>query len=154
MKLCVWFGLWSFCLMSFSAQAQSSLVDRWNKAITDSDNRCVNALGGIDSCVELRHLFATGRVTLMPKGLAQIRKMMPILSKAKKILVVGHTDNVGSEKSNLQLSKRRALSVARYLQKHGVKVIQVIGKGESLPVASNSNHQGRSLNRRIEITMY
>jgi len=67
--------------------------------------------------------------------------------------VYGHTDSTGADQYNLDLSKRRADSVARYLIMKGVNSarIQTQGMGEGYPVADNATEQGRSLNRRVEI---
>ncbi len=68
--------------------------------------------------------------------------------------VTGHTDSTGSDTYNLDLSNRRALSVANYLSQIGQidgRRFAVAGLGESRPIASNSNEQGRGANRRVEI---
>ena len=69
--------------------------------------------------------------------------------------VAGHTDNVGSDAYNQELSVRRANSVASYLQSRGVMQQRLItvGAGESRPVASNDTEAGRAQNRRVEITL-
>lgn len=71
------------------------------------------------------------------------------------IAVSGHTDSVGSDAYNQKLSEQRAQSVANYLQ--GKKVqparFEVIGFGESNPIADNATADGRSLNRRVELTL-
>ncbi len=69
--------------------------------------------------------------------------------------IVGHTDSVGTEAYNLDLSERRANSVASYLINKGVspRRIQAYGAGEGLPVATNSTELGRSLNRRVELSI-
>lgn len=71
------------------------------------------------------------------------------------IEVAGHTDSIGSESYNQQLSERRANSVAAYLASHGVPSARVvtIGAGELHPVASNDTEDGRAQNRRVEITI-
>ncbi len=68
------------------------------------------------------------------------------------VLVVGHTDNVGSAAYNKQLSLRRARAVARYLVSRGVEAarLRYAGKGEAEPRASNATPEGRALNRRVE----
>jgi outer membrane protein OmpA-like peptidoglycan-associated protein len=72
-----------------------------------------------------------------------------------KLLVVGHTDAVGSDSYNMDLSDRRAESAARYLRDHGVdRRIQTAGRGEREPVASNESDAGRSRNRRVEVAIY
>ncbi len=71
------------------------------------------------------------------------------------IAVSGHTDSVGSDAYNQKLSEQRAQSVANYLQ--GKKVqparFEVIGFGERNPIADNATADGRSLNRRVELTL-
>jgi outer membrane protein OmpA-like peptidoglycan-associated protein len=69
--------------------------------------------------------------------------------------VAGHTDSSGSDQYNQALSERRAQAVAGYLSSHGVKTQRLItiGAGEGHPVASNDTEQGRSANRRVELTI-
>jgi len=69
--------------------------------------------------------------------------------------VAGHTDSSGSDQYNQTLSEKRAQSVAGYLGGQGVKDQRLIaiGAGEGHPVASNDTEQGRSANRRVEITI-
>ena len=71
------------------------------------------------------------------------------------IEVAGHTDSPGSDQYNQALSERRAQAVAGYLSSHGVKTqrLMTIGAGEGHPVASNDTEQGRSANRRVELTI-
>jgi len=71
------------------------------------------------------------------------------------IEVAGHTDSSGSDQYNQALSERRAQAVAGYLSSHGVKTQRLItiGAGEGHPVASNDTEQGRSANRRVELTI-
>src|SRR5690606_4275397 len=69
------------------------------------------------------------------------------------LVIEGHTDSMGSDIYNMDLSKKRALSVARYLvQTHKIPnpKIKAIGYGESRPIADNGNFQGREQNRRVE----
>src|SRR5690606_34726106 len=67
--------------------------------------------------------------------------------------VMGHTDSTGSDAHNLDLSKRRADSVANYLTLRGVTRARIatIGYGEQYPRADNTTAEGRALNRRVEI---
>lgn len=91
-------------------------------------------------------------------------KFYPVLDKVAATLVeynqttinvVGHTDNIGSDSYNMELSRKRADSVARYLQSRGVdwNRLVVSGAGKSQPVASNDTEAGRAENRRVEITL-
>ena len=72
-----------------------------------------------------------------------------------RIQIAGHTDNVGSDASNLQLSQARANSVRGYLGSVGVAParMQAVGYGESRPIADNNTDYGRAQNRRVEITL-
>ena len=86
----------------------------------------------------------------------QIREVVRALNspslKSAKILIEGHTDDVGGEKYNLALSHRRAESVRKNLiSVHGVDPgkLDITGYGESQPVASNDHDGGRAKNRRV-----
>ncbi len=70
------------------------------------------------------------------------------------IEVAGHTDNVGGNAYNRDLSQRRADAVARYLETRGVNPQRIItaAGGEEHPIASNATEQGRAANRRVEVT--
>lgn len=85
-----------------------------------------------------------------------------VLAKLSGVLLVvpeyqleisGHTDSIGSEEYNLELSRRRAESVRNFLVSQGVplELTDVVAMGESSPVASNDTEQGRQQNRRVEI---
>ncbi|HIE54391.1 MAG TPA: OmpA family protein, partial [Chromatiaceae bacterium] len=84
-----------------------------------------------------------------------LNKLSSIIAKYDKTVVhvVGHTDSVGSDSYNQQLSERRARAVAEYLVSRGVDParIHTEGRGEREPRASNETAAGRQLNRRVEI---
>jgi len=65
--------------------------------------------------------------------------------------IEGHTDSEGEEDYNLDLSKRRAQTVASYLEAKGIARgrIKVVGMGESMPISDNDTEEGRALNRRV-----
>jgi outer membrane protein OmpA-like peptidoglycan-associated protein len=71
------------------------------------------------------------------------------------IEVAGHTDNVGSDATNQQLSQRRASAVASYLGTRNVRADRMItvGEGEARPIATNETDAGRQQNRRVELTL-
>ncbi len=85
--------------------------------------------------------------------LAQIAKLLGSTGQLK-LLVVGHTDNVGGFASNMDLSKRRAESVVNALV-NGYKVdrkrLTPVGVSFASPVATNQNEEGRAKNRRVEL---
>ncbi|HRD35048.1 MAG TPA: OmpA family protein [Rhodocyclaceae bacterium] len=70
-----------------------------------------------------------------------------------EITILGHTDSLGSETFNLQLSIKRAEAVMEYLRKRGLPLTRMNadGHGESEPIADNGDEPGRALNRRVEI---
>jgi len=72
-----------------------------------------------------------------------------------RISVEGHTDDMGTEEYNEKLSVRRAEAVFRYLVNRGVvpERMEVVGYGESRPVADNSTESGRAENRRVELNV-
>jgi OOP family OmpA-OmpF porin len=72
------------------------------------------------------------------------------------VIVVGHTDSVGTDDYNLKLGMRRAEAVKQYLTSQGVEASRVYSdsKGKSQPVASNKTAQGRSENRRVVVEVY
>ena len=72
------------------------------------------------------------------------------------VLIVGHTDNVGRDDYNQDLSERRARSAADYLVSRGVEAsrIDTRGLGEDEPVAANDTDTGRQVNRRVEVAIY
>ena len=75
--------------------------------------------------------------------------------KSTMIQVAGHTDSTGSERYNLLLSQQRAQSVAKVLSSYGVETVRldVVGFGETQPIANNGTAQGREQNRRVELTL-
>jgi outer membrane protein OmpA-like peptidoglycan-associated protein len=71
------------------------------------------------------------------------------------LMIVGHTDAVGSDTYNQDLSERRAGSASNYLRSRGVaRTIQTLGAGETEPVATNDTDDGRQQNRRVEVAIY
>ena len=100
-------------------------------------------------------LFATGRADLNAGGTDSLNKLVAFLNQYpdRNIMIEGHTDNVGSDASNLALSERRAGSVHTYLLQQGVgsQRISSSGLGESQPIADNDTDAGRQQNRRVEV---
>lgn len=70
-----------------------------------------------------------------------------------EIAILGHTDSLGSETFNLQLSIKRAEAVMEYLRQRGLPLARMHadGHGEAEPIADNRDEPGRALNRRVEI---
>jgi OmpA-OmpF porin, OOP family len=99
--------------------------------------------------------FDTGKSSLRPTSFKALNDLAEVL-KTKSTMVVeiqGHTDNVGTEESNLALSQARADEVKKYLVQKGVGADRVLAKGygAGMPVADNSSEQGRAKNRRTQL---
>jgi outer membrane protein OmpA-like peptidoglycan-associated protein len=99
--------------------------------------------------------FDTNSSTIKPGFDSTMDKLADVVVRYAKttLVVVGHTDNVGSDSYNQKLSERRAAAVAQYFESRRVNPVRlsVSGKGESSPVASNASEAGRQQNRRVEI---
>jgi outer membrane protein OmpA-like peptidoglycan-associated protein len=74
---------------------------------------------------------------------------------SSKVIVEGHTDNIGEQDRNHELSHDRANAVKNYFVQQGIEesIIRTVGYGESKPIASNANEWGRYQNRRVEILL-
>lgn len=99
--------------------------------------------------------FDFNSATLKSGFRAPLDKIADILGRYPRtqIVVVGHTDNVGSEQYNQDLSNRRAIAVADYLVRRGLATQRMgtEGRGELEPRASNDTAAGRAENRRVEV---
>jgi outer membrane protein OmpA-like peptidoglycan-associated protein len=84
--------------------------------------------------------------------LDELYKMLSA-NPALKIIIEGHTDNVGNQASNKTLSEERALSVQTALASKGIlsNRIQTVGYGQDKPIADNASEEGKAKNRRVEI---
>ncbi len=101
--------------------------------------------------------FESGSTNLTPMGLGILDDMAGVLQRVgdKPVLITGHTDNVGNSTANLALSNKRAEAVKQYLIGRNINAtrLSTTGKGDSDPIASNDNEEGRTRNRRIEFTL-
>ena len=102
-------------------------------------------------------LFDFDSARIRPDAGANLDELARSLSKYpdSDLMIVGHTDAIGSSGYNQDLSERRAGSAGRYLHERGVdRRIQTLGRGEDEPVASNDSEEGRQQNRRVEVAIY
>jgi outer membrane protein OmpA-like peptidoglycan-associated protein len=102
-------------------------------------------------------LFDTGSSTLKPAAREKLAKISGILlaHAGLTLQIEGHTDSVGTDDFNQQLSERRADTVRDFLAEQGVPAssISARGFGKTQPVASNETAEGRQLNRRVELVV-
>jgi len=102
-------------------------------------------------------LFPRRSAELTEQGRAVLDKNISdakvMLNRSVFIEVVGHTDDVGDDAYNMDLSEQRAAAVTQYLIDAGVdgSKIVAVGAGESMPIATNTTEQGRAENRRVEV---
>jgi outer membrane protein OmpA-like peptidoglycan-associated protein len=99
--------------------------------------------------------FAFDQYTLQPTAEPIVIDLAQVIQQdvaLRSLLIVGHTDAVGTDEYNVMLSKKRAFTVATALQAGGVRgsYIRIIPMGKEQPIATNSTAEGRALNRRVE----
>lgn len=99
--------------------------------------------------------FDFGKANLKPQFYPALDNVASTLAQYNQTIVEvsGHTDSVGSDAANQTLSVQRANSVGNYLIGKGLvrERFEIVGFGETQPVASNDTDSGRALNRRVEI---
>lgn len=100
-------------------------------------------------------VYETGSDVIRPESEPVLQIVHDYLVQEKDITALrieGHTDADGDDKMNLDLSKRRAMSVARWLTGKGIecKRLVPVGFGESKPLASNDTAEGKAQNRRTQ----
>lgn len=103
-------------------------------------------------------LYDVDKSVLKENYKSELAQLATILNKYSdtNVLLAGHTDATGSEQYNLDLSRRRALSVADFLGTQNVNPARftVEGYGMSQPIASNDTPEGRAQNRRVEVAIW
>jgi len=103
-------------------------------------------------------LFPFNSTEILPAGKSNLQQLANSLGEYPNsdVLIVGHTDSVGTDAYNLDLSQRRAQAASAYLQSLGVPAarLRTVGKGESEPIQPNDTEDGRARNRRVEIAIY
>lgn len=98
--------------------------------------------------------FASGRATLGPRGRMAVAELAPIAHQARQVVVAGRTDATGSARQNEALARQRAETVARAFIEAGVDNKRIVtGHCTECFVADNDSRQGRSLNRRVDVSM-
>jgi outer membrane protein OmpA-like peptidoglycan-associated protein len=99
--------------------------------------------------------FASNQASINPRFNTTLDDVAGVLNRYDQSIVdiVGHADSDGTDEYNLDLSRRRASSVAQYLVGRNVLAdrLYVDGRGESVPIATNATAEGKALNRRVEI---
>jgi outer membrane protein OmpA-like peptidoglycan-associated protein len=99
--------------------------------------------------------FETAKAVIRSSSFPSLNELAGLMIKKPefKLHIAGHTDNVGSDEYNMNLSRDRSQSVAKYLQGKGIdpKRFVVEWFGETRPIADNNTPEGRQKNRRVEM---
>ena len=112
----------------------------------------------VGKSVVLKNIFfELNKFDLQPQSKIELSKLLDFMqtNPSIKILVSGHTDNLGTPKHNLELSESRAKSVYDYLIQKGIAAnrLSYKGYGEKVPIADNATEDGRQQNRRTQFTI-
>ena len=136
---------------SEKADLRAQLLNQLNSILQTRDS----ARGLIVNMSDV--LFDTGSYTLKPGAREKLAKISGIVlaHPGLNLQIEGHTDSVGADEFNQQLSERRADSVRDFLAEQGVPASSITAKGfgKTQPVASNDTPEGRQRNRRVELVV-
>ena len=101
--------------------------------------------------------FATGKTRILDSSEQALNELHRFLLSRpnQRIRIVGHTDNIGSDRSNQILSEGRCKEVKREMEERGVAPgrIEIEGRGERDPIVMNDTEEHRQMNRRVEIVL-
>ena len=148
-------------------------MDTDNDGVPDVSDKCINTPGPASNngCPEVKEevkkrlnfatrgiFFETGKANLKPESFPSLDEIVSIINEYPdyNLRIGGHTDNVGTDASNLTLSQARMDAVKSYLVTKNVSEsrLEAQGFGESRPIATNKTSVGRSKNRRVEMALY
>ncbi len=157
------------CPLLAGSPAHFGCPDTDNDGVYDDIDRCITIPGTAanQGCPELKKetkqlfekalqgiQFETGKAVIKPVSFPILNAIVNVMKEnsSYKLLIGGHTDNVGDDAMNMTLSQDRATSVSNYLISHGVDPMRVsaTGYGETKPVDTNNSVKGRTRNRRVE----
>ena len=119
----------------------------------------VNGFPAVKVTFESGILFGFNSTSLSDEAKVALAEFAVVLKETPDadLAILGHTDNVGSDKANQSVSEKRAKAVAKYLTEQSVAETQikdVLGMSATQPVASNDTEEGKAQNRRVEVYMY
>ena len=113
---------------------------------------------GIQVTFDSGLLFDFDSDVLRSEARTNLRSLASSLDKypGTDLLIVGHTDNVGTDAYNQTLSERRSSAARSFLSSEGVAASRIMarGLGETEPIATNDTDSGRQQNRRVEVAIY
>jgi outer membrane protein OmpA-like peptidoglycan-associated protein len=140
--------------------------------VYDHEDQCINTPGDKDNfgCPKLNEVekeilatafksleFEGGSMVISPTSFETLEQLAGLMAKKPnaKLKLSGHTDDIGETEANLDLSKRRAEAVKKFLVEKGVSADRIIVEyfGEFKPIADNTTPEGRQKNRRVEMEL-
>ena len=147
-------------------------TDTDGDGVLDKDDDCVNVPGPVENkgCPKILEEeqeilntafenleFKSGKDIILLESYASLEDLGKLLVKKAewKLLIGGHTDDVGKETTNMVLSKKRSLAVKAFLVERGIDESRFVVEwyGELKPIATNDTEEGRQKNRRVEMTI-
>lgn len=157
------------CPLETGKKELAGCPDSDNDGIADYEDRCPDVPGADkkQGCPEAQVVvtakqifiaemvfFQTGKDRILPRSYGILQAVAKTIlgdPSIRKVRIEGHTDNVGSAESNMDLSRRRAESVMKFLVKSGVPAGRLVaeGFGVTKPIADNATAAGRERNRRV-----
>ena len=136
------------------AQAANTLAQKG----VDEANRVGQQVENVDNFQPIKSetvLFKFNHADLTDEDKQQLDTLAQSVASMKHYVVevTGYTDKVGDRQYNLDLSRRRAETVVRYLTENGIPLVRVryLGYGQDMPTGDNKSREGRKQNRRVEI---
>lgn len=148
------------------------VTDKDKDGIPDKDDKCPNTPGiaELNGCPKLEEKeeqilkvafdnleFETGKDIIRATSFASLNDLANLLvtKPSYGLRIAGHTDNVGTDESNMILSNKRATAVKNYLISKGVPANKLVVEyyGETKPIADNNTKEGKQKNRRVEMTV-
>ena len=151
------------------------IVDKDGDGINDDEDKCPDVPGVKEEngCpkkyklivvtaqkIELKQViyFQTGKAVIERQSYEMLKEVADALKNApsvKKVIIEGHTDNVGNRNLNVSLSQKRAEAVREFLVDEGVSSakLEAKGYGPDKPIASNKTSTGKAKNRRVEFIL-
>ena len=101
--------------------------------------------------------FATAKTHILDSSEPALNELYRFLIKRpnQRIRIIGHTDDIGSDRSNQILSEGRCLEVKHAMEARGIdpQRIEIEGRGERDPIVPNDTEEQRQMNRRVEIVL-
>jgi len=124
-------------------------------SLTENNTTAFNTIG-VNTFSSLQ--FETGKSTILDQSFSEIDQLIAFMKEHPelKLILTGHTDNVGGRNKNITLSLDRANSVKKYITTHSTiseEMIETFGTGDLSPKFPNDNNEHRKLNRRVEFLL-